>query len=181
MSRLNVIFCPHFHAKAFRQMQRELVLLQSPLNITASEISILVPISFTNLSAPLSNASTQKSGCAAEKPLRRFEKEFQAMTNRQQTLEWEMVTNTTSETCRAKDAFQPRYNRWMTAWKIWARSYQGPTERCSRSTLAIISSMKAGIVMDDPEAARYDAFTPSPSPPLFTPLALFFSSLSAPF
>ncbi|KAL3205135.1 hypothetical protein MRX96_040890 [Rhipicephalus microplus] len=92
--------------------------------------------------------------CPAEEKLATFEDEYRLMTNRLQNVDWNFTTNMTSETRALRDNFQPFYNAWMSSWKKWARAFTGYEGVCSATSVEIISMMKAGVVMQDPEKAK---------------------------
>ncbi|KAL1414576.1 hypothetical protein MTO96_007361 [Rhipicephalus appendiculatus] len=92
--------------------------------------------------------------CPAEEKLATFEDEYRLMTNRLQNLDWNFATNMTSETRAQRDNFQPLYNVWMSSWKKWARAFGGYDGVCSASSVELISMMKGGVVVQDPEKAK---------------------------
>ncbi|XP_037516778.1 angiotensin-converting enzyme [Rhipicephalus sanguineus] len=92
--------------------------------------------------------------CPAEEKLATFEDEYRLMTNRLQKVDWNFATNMTSETRAQRDNFQPLYNVWMSSWKKWAKAFGGYDGVCSASSVELISMMKAGVVVQDPEKAK---------------------------
>ncbi|KAH7951390.1 hypothetical protein HPB52_008357 [Rhipicephalus sanguineus] len=130
-------------------MRSELQLRLSPL--------LLGIVSYEERGAGVTSGNSEVGygfTCPAEEKLATFEDEYRLMTNRLQKVDWNFATNMTSETRAQRDNFQPLYNVWMSSWKKWAKAFGGYDGVCSASSVELISMMKAGVVVQDPEKAK---------------------------
>ncbi|KAH7945135.1 hypothetical protein HPB49_007142 [Dermacentor silvarum] len=122
-------------------------------------VDLLVEMLFLVLASVLwltRGGSSWRAGptCPAEEKLATFEDEYRLMTNQLQKVDWNFAANMTSETRTQRDNFQPLYNVWMSSWKKWAKAFRGYAGVCPASSMELISMMKSGVVVQDPQKAK---------------------------